>query len=133
MARNNRRHDQAQVPLRVVVQWAIDTAFNLWHIVHSGKGKSSSKPATYWKHPLSRWVKCNVDAAFSEQDGSASSGVILQDSDGRACGGTAKWYEHNMSALSAEARACCDGLQFARERGVTRVQLETDCQVLVSL
>ena len=27
----------------------------------------------------------------------------------------------------------CDGLQFAGERAIRRVQLETDCQVLVNL
>lgn len=30
-----------------------------------------------------------------------------------------------MNALATEARACCDGLHFARERGVSRLQLET--------
>lgn len=49
------------------------------------------------------------------------------------CGGRAKWYEYWLSALAAEAMACCDGLQFAQERGVQRLHLQTDCQVLVNL
>jgi len=65
-----------------------------------------------WERPEPGWVKCNVDAAFCEGDRSAPSGFILRDSDGRTCGGTAKWYELCISALAAEARACCDGLQF---------------------
>jgi ribonuclease HI len=32
-----------------------------------------------------------------------------------------------------EALACRDGVQFAREQGVQRVQLETDCQVMANL
>jgi hypothetical protein len=35
--------------------------------------------------------------------------------------------------LAAEATACCDGLILARERGFLKVELETDCQVLVNL
>jgi ribonuclease HI len=49
------------------------------------------------------------------------------------CGGTTKWYEHCLSALAAEARACCDGLLFAREQSIQKIQLETDYQVLVNL
>lgn len=64
MARNSRRHDQAPVPLRAVIQWAADTAFDLWQIVHAGKGKTDSRPAAVWERSATRWIKCNIDAAF---------------------------------------------------------------------
>jgi hypothetical protein len=127
MARNDRRHDKVPLPVRIIVQWVVDTAFDLWQLVH---------PETNLKcleRPALGWTKCSVDAAFYDGDRSAATGVILRDSDGRTCGGTAKWYEHCMSALVAEAQACYDGLQFARDRGIRRICLETDCQVLVNL
>lgn len=59
--------------------------------------------------------------------------MVLRDEEGRVCGGRALWYDHCLSALASEASACCDGLQFALDRGVRRLVLETDCQVLVNL
>jgi hypothetical protein len=38
-----------------------------------------------------------------------------------------------LDALTMEAYARTDGIRLAREKGVTKLQLETDCQELVSL
>jgi hypothetical protein len=40
---------------------------------------------------------------------------------GRVCGGRARWYDHYLNALSSEATACRDGIQFALDRGVQRL------------
>lgn len=130
MARNSRRHGEEPKPVKAVVQWAVDTVFDLWQMNHPDKQKSLSNAAQSWERPVAGWVKCNVDAAFFEGDQSAASGAILRDQDGRTCGGTAKWHEYCLNALTAEALACCDGLNLARERGVRSLILETDCQVL---
>jgi small nuclear ribonucleoprotein (snRNP)-like protein len=59
--------------------------------------------------------------------------VVLRDHDGRTYGGQARWYDHCLNALSTEAMVSRDGVQYAQEREVQRLQLETDCQVLVKL
>lgn len=130
-ARNQRRHGERGIPLKLAVQWATDTAFDMWQTLHPAKiaGNISSSPRT-WQKPPSGWIKANVDAAFYSRDSSAASGVVIRDEDGRTCGGRAKWYEFCLNALTAEATACRDGLQLAQERGVQHLQLETDCQVL---
>ena len=99
MARNDRRHDRVPLPVRISVQWAVDTAFDLWQIVHPEREKAIVATLKRWERPAPGWTKCNVDAAFYDGGRSAATGVILRDSDGRTCGGTAKWYEHCMSAL----------------------------------
>jgi ribonuclease HI len=132
MARNCKRHNRDTVPLHVSVRWALDTAFDLWQISHPEKPVHTGV-LQLWKKPPEGWIKCNVDAKYCDRDRSAASGVVLRDNDGRTCGGTSKWYEHCLNALTAEARACCDGLRFAQEQGFMNVQLETDCQVLVNL
>jgi len=56
-------------------------------------------------------------------------------SDPSTCGGTAKWYVCCLNALAAEAmhwRAAME-CKLAQERGVRRLILETDCQVLTGL
>lgn len=45
----------------------------------------------------------------------------------------AKWCELCRNALMAEALACCDCMIPARDRGVRRLVLETDSQMLVGL
>ena len=74
-----------------------------------------------------------MDASFYDRDRNGSSAVVLRDHEGRTCGGTAKWYDHSMNALTTEARACLDGMLYAQGRGVRTLILETDCQVLVNL
>jgi ribonuclease HI len=133
MARNSRRHGEVPRPVKVAAQWAIDTAFDLWQLLHPEKERQCTSKSKSWERPANGWVKCNVDAAFYNGNRSAASGAILRDEDGRTCGGTAKWYEYCLNALAAEALACCDGMILARDRGVRRLILETDCQVLTRL
>lgn len=51
---------------------------------------------------------------------------------GRAVAHNRIRYEHCMNALAAEALVCYDGMQLAWERGMQRLILEIDCQVLIS-
>lgn len=78
------------------------------------------------------WIKCNVDSAFQATNGTAMSGVALRDHEGRTCGGRVRWYDHCLNALTAEALASRDGMLYAQERGVRKLMMEIDCQVLVS-
>lgn len=133
MARNNRRHGQAGVSVRQAVQWSIDTAFDLWNIMHpQGEGKAP-KQRKHWMLPEQGWIKCNADAAYKDDDRTCATGFLLRDSDGRCCGGGAKWYDHCLDALTAETMACRDGMLLARSHRVRQLHLETDCQILANL
>lgn len=118
----------------VAVNWVIDMAYDLWNISHPPKVQSEvQKPRQSWRKPAPGLIKCNVDASFSEVNGSGATGVVLRDHEGTTWGGSAKWYNHCLNALTTEALACRDGMQFALDRGMTRLLMETDCQVLVQL
>ena len=65
--------------------------------------------------------------------GSGATGAVLRDHHGRFKGGSARWYDTCMDALTMEALACRDGLSLAVKSGATSVLLETDCQELVRL
>jgi len=134
MSRNMQRHGEKVWPMRVMVQWVTDLAFDLWQIAHPPEvHRAAMREHQHWQKPDSGWIKCNVDASFYDRDRTGSSGVVLRDHEGRTCGGTAKWYDHSMNALTTEARACLDGMLYAQGRGVRRLILQTDCQVLVNL
>lgn len=132
-SRNKRKHGDQVLPVQITVQWAIDTAFDLWQIIHPEKNEVPTRRAPAWQRPPPGWVKCNVDAAFFGGIGAAATGMILRDAEGRSGGGKAIWHEHCLSPLAAEALACCDGMSLAAERGIRQLQMETDCQVLVNL
>jgi len=78
-------------------------------------------------------MKCNVDAAFSDGESTGAAGIALRDHDGRTCGGKAIWYEHCLNAITAEAMACRDGMQYVRDHRVQNSIVEMDCQILVKL
>jgi hypothetical protein len=65
-----------------------------------------------WKPPADGWLKCNFDGAFYS-DGSGATGIILRDHNGSFQGGSAKWYDHYVDALSMEVLACQDAVIFA--------------------
>ncbi|CAL4944430.1 unnamed protein product [Urochloa decumbens] len=113
--------------------WARDTATDLWHILHPQKQPSIQKSYQGWKKPPPSWMKCNVDGAFYDSFHSGASGAVLRDENGVFRGARAIWYANSLNALTMEARACRDGLIFARQHGVTRLILETDCEALIKL
>ena len=134
MSRNKRRHGEAGVPMNQAIKWAKDTAFDLWQICHPTKSKRS-QPTTkeQWRCPTMGWTKCNTDASFRMGNSTGSVGAVLQDHEGQFQGAQAKWIGHCLSALAAEALACVEGASLALRRGVHKLEIETDCQVLVKL
>lgn len=102
--------------MKKAVEWVRDTAFDLWHLLHSDKG-TRQKEVKHWRRLANGWIKCNVDGAFQERDGTEATGVILRNHAGEFVGGRASWQAHCPDALTMEALACPDGLQLAQPWG----------------
>ncbi|BFG34916.1 hypothetical protein CerSpe_211900 [Prunus speciosa] len=83
-----------------------------------------------WCPPRSGFIKVNIDGAWADAVSSAGFGVILRDSSGAFCGGTAG-PNSCESALMSEAEAALFGLKLAAQFGHQRVILESDSKVLV--
>jgi ribonuclease HI len=77
--------------------------------------------------------KCNVDGAFSENDHTGATGVVIRDHDGQFKAGRAVWHNEAHDALLMEAMACRDGIEMAQQLGVSKLCLETDCLQLINL
>jgi ribonuclease HI len=131
--RNKRRHGEAPLPIHKVVEWIKDTAFDLWCIIHPSKLVRKPLQQKQWAAPMEHCFKCNVDASFYELSRQGGTAVVIHDHNGAFCGAQAKWHEFGVDALMMEALACKEGLEFARQHGVQRVHLETDCLELVRL
>ena len=74
--------------------------------------------------PPPNWFKLNIDGAFSPLAG-AGSGGILRDSTGFAHGGFLINHS-DVDSLAAELRALAGGLEFAWNKGIRKVIVETD-------
>ena len=59
--------------------------------------------------------------------------AVLRNHSGRFVSGRARRYPYGLDSLASEALACKDGVLLVAERGVQRLQVETDSQELVKL
>ncbi|CAD6273370.1 unnamed protein product [Miscanthus lutarioriparius] len=116
-----------------MVQWSVDTANDLCQISQAKKATKPGDTKKTWKTPPMGWYRCNVDAAFYSDAGQGATGTVLRGPAGSFIAGRASWYPHDIDALMMEALACRDGMILARDSGVERLQLETDCQELAVL
>jgi ribonuclease HI len=133
MQRNRRKHGEQTPPIKDAVQWAVDLAFDLHQVWQSEAVPARMKVVPTWEKPSSGWFKCNTDGAFYDHQWKGATGAVLCDASGGFVRATAKWYDHCLDALTAEAMACRDGLLMAAHLGINRVWLETDCQEVVRL
>ncbi|ONI06162.1 hypothetical protein PRUPE_5G044600 [Prunus persica] len=73
-----------------------------------------------WCPPRLGFIKVNIDGAWADAASSAGFGVILRDSTGAFCGGTAG-PNSCESALMSEAEAALSGLKLAAQFGHHRI------------
>jgi hypothetical protein len=108
---------------------------NKGKIIHEGVAAWRSKAkkeiiagSSGWCAPPVGWVKLNADAGFRAANGDASTGVIIQDSDGKVLL-TAWRLLRNM--VSVEAEAYLQGVRLTMEWIKQPLLVELDCQVHV--
>lgn len=84
----------------------------------------------HWTKPPSQFVKCNVDAALSNTNPLAASGIIVRDSIGMFITGIASKF-YSRSPIVAEAFAFREAISFLANTGYPKVVVESDCLQLV--
>lgn len=120
------------MPIHQAINWVRDTAHDLWQLCHPVKQRGPDQYVRTWRPPDQGWIKVNNDA-FSEIDFCGATACILRDHRGTFQGAQVRWYDRGLDACLMEAMACLDGLLLARQQGVQRVMLETDCLELTNL
>ncbi|XP_074318301.1 uncharacterized protein LOC141655103 [Silene latifolia] len=83
-----------------------------------------------WKPAKEGYVKLNVDAGVKEGEG-VGTGVVCQDSRGSVLWGLSVTRLQEWEAHFVEAMAILDGLEKAASRGITKVEVESDCLPVV--
>jgi ribonuclease HI len=114
------------------VVWARDTALDLWQISQATR-REKPQIELKWRPPEPGWVKVNADASFQSDSKVDTAASVVRDHQGAFRVAQARWYEQGLGACTMEASACRDALALAKQHGVQRVLLETDCMDLVNL
>jgi ribonuclease HI len=110
-------------------RWARE--FVEFYAAKSAKSRPSSKEEK-WRPPGEEQIlKVNVDGAFKDNPRSGCWGFVIRDKEGQVTGSGAGHMMFPQSALHAEAETCLQGITTAMNWGMTRVIIESDCQVLV--
>uniref|UniRef100_A0A2C9VS60 RNase H type-1 domain-containing protein n=1 Tax=Manihot esculenta TaxID=3983 RepID=A0A2C9VS60_MANES len=92
-------------------------------------GQFSDNPYCKWKKPDAGWTKANVDAAVFESKGAV--GAVFRDDVGRFVGGYSKIFEGISDPTLLEMLAIRESLSWLKNRGRSKVIVESDCQVAV--
>ena len=79
------------------------------------------------------WGKVNSDASFQAQGNAGATACVERDHRGEFGAARACWSDRALNVRMMEATACRDGLLLARQVGVQKAVLETDCLELVNL
>ncbi|CAO2201636.1 unnamed protein product [Urochloa humidicola] len=131
-SRNDRKHGKKVIPVQNAINWAMDMVMQLAP-ADSHKSEVGYRQMQKWTPPPLRSLKVNTDAAFSSGDLTGGTGAIIRDEEGRFRAARARHLGAVGSTLIAEAEACRDGVQLARDIGAQEVILETDSSSVVNL
>ncbi|KAL6519935.1 hypothetical protein OROMI_032829 [Orobanche minor] len=93
---------------------------------------SSPAVTSTWKPPAPGWVKLNTDGGTSQTKQISVIGGVCRDADGGWLWGYNKRVEFCDPAM-AEAKGLLAGLEFARERRIPRLEVESDCLLIIQI
>jgi ribonuclease HI len=81
----------------------------------------------HWLPPEEGWLKVNADGALSAAEGHGGGGVIARNSQGGFVAAASCFFPHVVDPERAELLACRRAVQLAKEVGVSKLAMETDC------
>jgi ribonuclease HI len=84
-----------------------------------------------WVPPPTGMCKVSVDAAISKSSIAGAAGAICRDENGVYLGASARVFDGINDPVTLEAFACSEGLALAQDLGVRKIQVTTDCLVIL--
>jgi ribonuclease HI len=126
LARNDAREEEQVASPDEILQKSI-FLLEEWQGLRPAPRASSAQVVEHWLPPEVGWTKLNADGAFLAKDGSGGCGVVMRDHDGRFLAGASHFFHLVSDPERAELLACKQALVLAKEKGLARVVVETDC------
>ncbi|XP_058784506.1 uncharacterized protein LOC131659316 [Vicia villosa] len=97
---------------------AQDVSGNSGHVQHEVE----------WRPPPMGWIKCNVDAAFNNNNGTTNRGWCMRNHLGNLISAGTSWDPGSLSVIEAEALALKEAILGAISMNLNYVIFESDCQ-----
>jgi ribonuclease HI len=130
--RNREMHEDSR--LRPTHPWRYILDCNLKYITADANNialptRQQVEIGVAWQRPVEGWVVLNTDGA-SRRTGVAGCGGLLRNSNGQWLGGFSR-HLGRCSAYIAELWGVFEGLRLARERGISKINVQVDSRVVV--
>ena len=106
-----------------------------WRLIHHvdtlSKSQMSFTPSYKWNPLEIGFIKCNTDETLFKESGLIGMSCVIQNHMGAFVAAKAESTRGSVDALSVEALCCRAVLGWLKQWGMQRVEIESDCQVLV--
>ncbi|XP_068340407.1 uncharacterized protein [Pyrus communis] len=103
--------------------------FRKWHGSKQGSRRITPQK---WEKPGVGWVQCNFDGAWDEVGERGGVGVVVRDENGEFVAATALHFRGVSSAVLAEIMAARASILFARNLGVTQLEVQGDTMMVIN-
>jgi ribonuclease HI len=126
LARNNAREEEMiehpdKMAARVLM---LDEE---WQALKEPKTPKPADVVTHWCPPAAGWHKANADGASSVLEENGGGGVIVHDHHGLPVAGSSDFFPMVADPERRELLAFQRAVELARDAGVSKLVLETDC------
>jgi ribonuclease HI len=126
LSRNNAREEvMIESPDKIASRVAALT--EEWRSLKPVGAGHQPKEKEHWLPPEVGWTKANADGSFAAAEGHGGGGVVLRNHQGVAVAGACCFFPAVSDPERAELLACRRTAHLAKETGVRKLVLETDC------
>jgi ribonuclease HI len=126
LARNNARDDpMIEDPSGVASR--VLALVDEWRSMKRTNAAKEARAVTRWRPPPAGWHKSNADGAYSATEGCGGGGVIIRDHHGEPVAAACCFFPVATDPERAELLACRRAVSLAKDGGVRKLILETDC------
>jgi ribonuclease HI len=101
--------------------------FQEWQAVQKPSNPTVPRATEHWLPPEVGWNKVNADGSYLASSSIGGCGVVLQDRHGEFSVGVCHFLTSVMDPEQAELMACKQAVVLAKDMGVDRIVLESDC------
>jgi ribonuclease HI len=98
-----------------------------WQAVQKPSNPIVPRATEHWLPPEVGWNKVNADGSYLASSNIGGCGVVLRDHHGEFSAGVCRFLTSVMDPEQAELMACKQAVVLAKDMGVDRIVLESDC------
>jgi ribonuclease HI len=126
LARNDARDDERIEDPEAIARRSL-ALVEEWVAIKPGTPHEMQRVREHWLPPEDGWHKVNADGAFMSPQDNGGCGVVIRDHKGTFVAGECHFLPSLSDPERGELLACKRALVLAREKGLRRIYLETDC------